>query len=57
MTEGLALQLGCTLADSGASDVVDMHVALLARKLGAAIFTSDPGDLAKIDSALTLVTV
>jgi hypothetical protein len=49
--------LGLLLAKSGMSDVVDAHVALLARRLHATVLTSDPDDLTALDPTLTLVTV
>lgn len=57
MTAGVASRVGVLIGNSGTSDVVDGHVALLATDLNARVLTSDPGDLAKIDSSLTLVTV
>jgi len=53
----LAYRLGLLLAKSGTSDVVDAHVALLARRLQAIVLTSDPDDLRALDDTLTLVTV
>jgi hypothetical protein len=49
--------LGLLLAKSGTSDVVDAHVALLARRLHATVVTSDPDDLTALDPILTVVTV
>jgi hypothetical protein len=42
---------------SATTDVVDAHVAVLARRLQAPVITSAPGDLAKLDPALTLIPV
>ena len=53
----VAYRLGLLLAKSGTSDVVDAHVALLARRLHATVLTSDPDDLTALDPTLTLVTV
>ncbi len=36
--------MGLLLAKSGTSDVIDAHVALLARRLQATVLTSDPDD-------------
>lgn len=57
LTEASAYQIGLLLAATGTSDVVDGHVALLARKLGATVVTSDPGDLKTLDASLVLVTI
>jgi predicted nucleic acid-binding protein len=46
---------GSVCGKSGTSDVVDASVALLARRQGAAIVTSDPADLRRIDPSLDLV--
>lgn len=40
---------------SGTADVVDASVALLARRHRAAVVTSDPDDLRKLDPELPLV--
>jgi hypothetical protein len=57
LSEDVAYSLGLLLARSGTSDVVDAHVALLARRLQAIVLTSDPDDLRALDGTLTLVTV
>ncbi len=57
LSEDVAYRLGLLLAKSSTSDVVDAHVALLARRLHATVLTSDPDDLAALDPALPLVTV
>ncbi|MDN5933157.1 MAG: PIN domain-containing protein [Pseudonocardia sp.] len=57
LTEDLAFQLGVLLARTGSSDVVDAHVALLARRLRAVVVTSDPDDIAALDPGLDLVVV
>jgi hypothetical protein len=44
--------VGALLAQSGTSDVVDAFVAILAVEAGAAIVTSDPGDLRRLLSCL-----
>jgi hypothetical protein len=46
---------GALCGKSGTFDVVDASVALLARRLDAAVVTSDPGDLERIDPTLDLV--
>ena len=57
LTEEVAVQLGLLLAKSGGADVVDAHVALLARLLRATVVTSDPDDLAALDPSIDLVVV
>lgn len=56
-TEAVAYQVGMLLAASSTADVVDAHVALLARSLSAPVLTSDPDDLERLDPKLTLVRV
>ena len=57
LSEDVAYRLGLLLAKSGTSDVVDAHVALLARRLHAIVLSSDPDDLTALDPSLTIVTV
>ena len=57
LSEDVAYQLGILLGSSGTADVVDAHVALLARRLRATVLTSDPDDIAALDPTLTLVKV
>ncbi|MGH3903508.1 MAG: PIN domain-containing protein [Pseudonocardiaceae bacterium] len=57
LSEDVAYQLGILLGSSGTADVVDAHVALLARRLRATVLTSDPDGIAALDPALTLVRV
>lgn len=57
MSDDVAYRLGLLLAKSGGSEVVDAHVALLARRLGGTVLTSDPEDLAALGPALTLITI
>lgn len=57
LTEQAAHNVGMLLGESKTSDVVDGHVVLLARGFDAQVVTSDPGDVAKLDSALRIVTV
>jgi predicted nucleic acid-binding protein len=54
MTEETALRVGMLLAASSTSDVVDGHVALLARRLNAPVITSDPEDIAVLDGSLRI---
>jgi hypothetical protein len=46
---------GALCGKSGSPDVVDASVALLARRHDAAVLTSDPRDLERIDPTLDLV--
>ena len=57
LSEDVAYRLGLLLAKSGTSDVIDAHVALLARRLRATVVTSDPDDLTALDPTLILVTI
>jgi predicted nucleic acid-binding protein len=47
-----AKRIGTAIGRCSHADVVDVHVALLARQHGAAVVTSDPDDLLKIDATL-----
>lgn len=49
-----AFRVGQLLGRSHASDVIDAHVALIAKPLGALVVTSDPGDIAAIDPGLRI---
>lgn len=49
--------IGKLLAATGGSDVVDAHVAVLARKHKWPVVTSDPEDLKQLDPTLTLHVV
>lgn len=57
MSEEIALHIGLLLAAAGTSDVIDAHVALLARRVGAVVVTADADDLRRLDAGLDLVTV
>ena len=46
---------GAICGETGTRDVVDASVVLLARKHGAAIVTSDPEDLKRVDPSAQLV--
>jgi hypothetical protein len=50
-----AVSVGRLLAASGTSDVVDAHVVICARRSGARVVTSDPGDLSLLDPTLELI--
>ena len=51
--EAKAAGVMCGIA--GTADVIDSSVALLARRYGASVVTSDPDDLRRLDSSLELV--
>lgn len=51
-----ARAVGVLCRKTGAFDVIDASVALLARRHAARIVTSDPGDIRRIDPELELVT-
>lgn len=53
----LAYGIGRRLGRTSTSDVIDAHVAVLARRLRATVLTADPDDLAALDPTLTLVVV
>jgi predicted nucleic acid-binding protein len=57
LTEEAARHVGQLLAASGTSDVVDGHVAVLAQSLQAAVVTSDPKDLNRLDPSLELIAL
>jgi hypothetical protein len=47
-----AHEVGELLRRSGTSDVVDAHVALIASKVGATVYTSDEEDLEQLSNRL-----
>lgn len=53
--EARAVGVACGL--SGHADVVDVHVALVARERRVPVVTSDPGDLASVDSGLDIIAI
>jgi predicted nucleic acid-binding protein len=57
LTESTAYKIGVRLSASGTTDVVDAHVALLGRSIGAVVLTSDPTDLKRLEPDLDIVTV
>ena len=52
-----ARQAGELLRASGTADVVDAHVVVLARRLEAPVITSDPGDMARLNTSIALIRV
>lgn len=57
LTEVVAYRIGLLLTAAGTRDVIDAHVALLARRLNATVLTSDAADIAVLDSTLRIVTI
>ncbi len=57
LTLSEARAVGALCAQTGHDDVVDVHVALCARRRGHAVMTSDPDDIARVDPSLTVVPV
>ena len=55
--ENEAYAVGEMARRSGHSDVVDVHVALCARRRGDRVVTSDPDDIKKVDPTLGLVAL
>lgn len=53
----MARAVGVLCGAVGATDVVDGHVALNARRHDLAVVTSDPEDIARLDPTLTIVKV
>lgn len=54
LDDTVARAVGLLCGRSGHADVVDVSVALCARKRNLHVLTSDPGDLRAIDDALIL---
>ena len=57
MTLAVARSVGLVCAQSGHSDVIDVHVVLCARGRHYAVANNDPDDIARIDPALPLIPV
>ena len=57
LDEGTAKAIGVLLGSSRTSDVVDGHVALLARRTHGTVYTSDEGDIRQIDPTLDIVPI
>jgi hypothetical protein len=50
-----AQAVGALIGSCGHSDIVDVHVALCARRLGQTVATSDPEDLRRVDPGVSLL--
>jgi predicted nucleic acid-binding protein len=57
LTDERAKKIGIEIGRSAHPDIVDVHVALVAREHGHAVITSDGGDIAKIDSDLEIIHI
>jgi predicted nucleic acid-binding protein len=55
MTLSVARAVGSICAQTGHTDVIDVHVALCARERDHAVVTSDPADIARIDPTLPFI--
>lgn len=53
----IAYMIGGLLARTGCSDVVDGHVALLGRRIGGTVLTSDPDDIRALEPSVRIETV
>lgn len=47
-----AHEMGALAGASGSSDIIDVHVVVVAHRRGLGVLTSDPGDLLPIAAAL-----
>ena len=54
LDDNTARFVGVLLGQTGTSDVTDAHVALIARRLNAVVYTSDLGDINAIDATLRI---
>jgi hypothetical protein len=52
-----AVEVGRLLAASAASDIVDAHVVVSARRAGQTVVTSGPGDLKTLDPGIDVFVV
>ena len=52
-----ATAVGFLLARTLTADIADAHVVICARRSGQVVVTSDPGDIARLDPDLRLLTV
>jgi predicted nucleic acid-binding protein len=57
LDEPTARAVGVLSGRCGHPDIVDVHVALTARQLHAAVVTSDPDDISRVDPSLDIVGV
>lgn len=57
LDDPVARAVGLLCGRSGHPDVVNVHVALVARQVGGGVVTSDPGDLRTVDPLLRLIVV
>jgi predicted nucleic acid-binding protein len=57
LTDQRAKQIGMAIGRCSHTDIVDVHVALVAGERGHAVLTSDEGDIAKVDPELVIVHI
>jgi predicted nucleic acid-binding protein len=57
LTAERAKEVGVTIGEASHSDIVDVHVALVAGERGHAVLTSDDADIAGVNADLVLVHV
>ncbi|MBS1848438.1 MAG: PIN domain nuclease [Actinobacteria bacterium] len=52
-----ARAVGMICGRTGHTDVVDVHVGLIARELSHHVVTSDPDDIRRVDPTLPIITI
>jgi hypothetical protein len=52
-----AKRVGELLRDSGTSDMVDAHVAVLAARLSVRVITFDPDDISSLNAAIEVIRI
>jgi hypothetical protein len=57
LTAERAKEIGVTIGETSHSDIVNVHVALVAGERGHAVLTSDDADIAGVNADLVLVHV
>jgi len=57
LDEHMSRSCGELCGASGTADVIDASVVLLARERRDVVVTGDPGDLARLDPALTIIAI
>jgi hypothetical protein len=57
LNKAAAIEVGVKIGVSGHPDIVDVHVAVCARRRGHAVATSDRNDIAKVAPELPIVDV
>lgn len=57
LAEAVARAVGTLCARRGTADIVDAHVAVVAKATGSLIVTSDPGDVRQLDPTLAVQSI